>query len=607
MRFDPDAPAFAGRGVRLAGIAPLIDGAEPPHGPPRASESGIVWPLDQGRVVLEIARDADGFRLALQIDGIDTGRRPDSLGLRFSEIQGVRLYLRNGYQSWDGSFFVPPGTAAGDGPPGKAPTLGFAMTALLPEQEAGAIVLGFTRHDRFQSRLRFGATPGAMSLDIETLCDRVAHDGTIEAETLLLFAGEQVEESLRRWSRAVAAESPLPPRIPERRITGWCSWYNLYASIDEAAIRDYLAAAAAFRDQHRVPLDIFQIDDGFTPEMGDWLDVKPQFPRGMAPLLAEIGEAGFTPGLWTAPFMVGNRSRLFTEHPDWVVRDAATGGPLVQMKFYGEFRWHKRSEEYYILDITHPDAEAYIRRVFRIWRREWGVRYFKTDFMLFGSEHGPDRARWHESGLSRIAIWRKMAGLIREEIGDALWLGCGCPLWASVGLVDAIRIGRDLGVDWRGEHSAESLLRDQLTRNHASGILWRADPDCVLLRERFHELSDHQVRSLALFAGLAGGVLMTSDKLDELPPERARLFAALLRESRLTCEFPRLGANDGGPIVQRARREDGSAVCNLFNTRASSSAELAPYASRLTVEQPGDPLAPWADQASGAGRTSPPE
>jgi alpha-galactosidase len=314
----------------------------------------------------------------------------------------------------------------------------------------------------------------------------------------------------------------------------------------------------------------------------------------MAPLVGDIAEAGFVPGLWIAPFMVGNRSRLFQEHPDWVVRERATGEPLAHMKFYGEFRWHKRSEEYYPLDITHPGAEAYIRRVFRTWR-SWGVGYFKTDFMLFGSEYGPDRAVWHEPGLSRIAIWRRMAELVREEIGDALWLGCGCPLWASVGLVDAMRIGRDIGVSWRGNYSAESLLRDQVTRNHASGILWQADPDCILLRDRFHELSDEQVRSLAVFAGLAGGVLMTSDKLDELPPDRAELFAALLREPRLACGFPEMERHHlDGVIVQRAGRPDGSSLLNLFNTRDTparrGSVELAPYASRLLAER-GDPLA----------------
>ena len=579
MQPDLEGLSFAARGVTLGGLEPLIDGAVPGHGAPQVAGGRIVWPLDTGQIVLEVGHGAE-LRLCVRLEGIAADRPIDSLGLRFTTVSGAHRYLRNGYQSWDGSFFAAPGTPAGDGPPAKAPTLGFAMTAFLPAQGNGALVLGFARHDRFQSRFRFGGDAEAMTVDIETLIDRVPHLGAVEAEPLVLFEDDGVETALRRWSRIVAAESPLPPRVPARRLTGWCSWYNLYAAIDEAAIHEHLAAAASFRDAHAAPLDIFLIDDGFTPEMGDWLDVKPQFPRGMAPLVADIRAAGFTPGLWIAPFMVGNRSRLYRDHPDWVVRDRDTGGPLAQMKFYGEFRWHKRSEEYYILDITHPGAEAYIREVFRTWARDWGAGYFKTDFMLFGAEHGPDRAVWHRPGRSRIAIWRQMAALIRQEIGEALWLGCGCPLWASVGYVDAIRIGRDIGVSWRGEYSAESLLRDQLTRNHAAGILWQADPDCILLRDRFHELGDAQVRSLALFAGLSGGVLMTSDKLDELPPERARLFAELLSAGIAGCEFPDLGRDT--PLVRQvAHRADGSTIVNRFNLTPTDVDGLPPFASQL--------------------------
>ena len=586
MRFDPAGPSFSGHGIRLGGIAPLVDGALAATGPPQASEREIAWPLEEGRAVLAVTPGEDGLRLRFRLEGIRVRTSPDSFGLRFAEVEGVRAYLRNGYHSWDGSFFVPPGTPAGDAPSGKEPNLGFATTALLPAQDEGAVVLGFTRHDRFQSRFRFGGDAERMTIDVETLWDRVAHDGPIDAEPLILLAGEAVEESLRRWSRIVAAESPLPPRLPPTRITGWCSWYSLYAAIDEAAILAHLAAAARFRDAHRVPLDIFQIDDGFTPEMGDWLEVKPQFPRGMAPLIADIAGAGFTPGLWIAPFMVGNRSRLFAEHPDWLVADPSTGEPIAQMKFYGEFRWHKRSEEYHILDVTNPEAEAYIRRVFRTWRHDWGCRYFKADFMLFGSEHGAETARWHQHGLSRIAIWRRMASLIREEIGDAFLLGCGCPLWASVGLVDAVRIGRDIGVSWQGDQSAQSLLRDQLTRNHAAGLLWQADPDCILLRSRYHDLSDEQLRSLALFAGLAGGVLMTSDKLDELREDRADLFAELLAAPIERCHFPGLG-RDQAVIIQEAEAQGQIVATNHFNPTGEpqslpDGSELRPYASRVT-------------------------
>jgi alpha-galactosidase len=589
IEVDLGSGRIACRGIVLAGIEPLIDGKVPPHGPPEIVDSEIRWPLGAGTAILAMEDEA---RLRFRLEGVI--QTIESVGLRFAEMEGVRTYLRNGYQSWDGSYFVEPGTPTDGGPPAKAPTLGFAMTALLPTEGPGALVLGFTRHDRFQSRFRFGGTASKPTIDVETLWDRKPHDGTVEAEPLALVEHDVVEEALRSWSRVVAAEAPSPPRPRNTRITGWCSWYSLYSAIDEALILDHLRAAASFRDKHQVPLEVFQIDDGFTPEMGDWLEVKPQFPRGMKPLLDDIAAADFTPGLWIAPFLVGNRSKLFAAHPDWVVQ-STDGGPLVHMHFYGEFRWHKRSEEYYVLDVTHPKAADYIRSVFRAWHCDWGARYFKTDFMNAGMEYGPAEGVWHEQGLSRVEIWRRMATIVREEIGDSLWLGCGCPLWASVGMVDAVRIGRDIGVTWSGEYSAESLLRDQQTRNHASGILWQADPDCVLLRNRFHELADDEVLSLLLFAGLSGGVLMTSDKLDEVPEERADLFARLLSMGALSCDFPELGRDKNGMLVQKAVMTGGETFTNLFNPtdaavfaerRAGvSPVEVRPHASVILREE----------------------
>lgn len=101
--------------------------------------------------------------------------------------------------------------------------------------------------------------------------------------------------------------------MPTGRPTGRCSWYHRSAAIDDATIRREIAAAAV-RDAHAAPLRIFQVDDGLTSEMGDRRGVKPQFPRGMAPLPGAVAAAGFVPGLWIAPFLVGNRSRPFAAH-----------------------------------------------------------------------------------------------------------------------------------------------------------------------------------------------------------------------------------------------------------------------------------------------------
>lgn len=467
----------------------------------------------------------------------------DSFGLRFEKVENVHQYLRNGYFSWDGSYYVQPDALNDAEADFSHLETGYGMCQLLTRHRHDSLILGFDRHDRFQQTFTFDLKHRPPALTVQTWWDRKDRSGLerCESEQLVIFSHPEVENGLRSWAQLVAKASPRPPRLSALPITGWCSWYNLYAAINEENILDHLQAAQAAAKQERLPMRVFQIDDGFTPEMGDWLEVKPQFPRGMKPLLDDIRSAGFAPGLWIAPFMVGNRSHLYRDHPDWVVKDRQSRKALVHMRFYGEFRWHKRSEEYYILDTTHPDAFAYLRNVFRIWRQEWGCEYFKTDFMHFGSEYGPDRAVWHTPGMTRIEIWRRAAEMIREEIGDALWLGCGCPLWASIGLVDAVRIGRDVGVAWSGNYSAQSLLRDQACRNFANHILWQSDPDCVLLRERFHDLSEEEIKSLALYAGMTGGVIMTSDHLGELSPERLRLWRFLLPSERSNCDFPLLG------------------------------------------------------------------
>jgi alpha-galactosidase len=558
MNVRPDAdrrPLVSAGAFELGPVLPLLN-SEPLAGwevAERTSEEDHHWrftapALGAGSFdLLWTATDEGPATLQYWLEGAPADLVVDSFGIRFEGVSGARAVLRQGYQSWDGSDYITPAQLAGG-----ADATGYALTQLLPATGAENLVLGFERHERFQQTFRWSGDTSRLALDITTFWDRREAGDTarLAGETLLLLLQPGVEDGLRRWAHVVAAANPEPPRLPPAPISGWCSWYNHYAAIDEVTIRTELQGAATVRDESGLPLQVFQIDDGFTPEMGDWLDVKPEFPRGMAPLLAVIRAAGFRPGLWIAPFVVGNRSRLYREHPDWVVQDRASGGPLLQMRFYGESRWHKRSEEYYILDATHPDAFAYLRHVFGTWRREWGCEYFKTDFMFFGSEQGPDRAVYHTPGLTRIDIWRRVAVMIREEIGDALWLGCGCPLWAAVGLVDAVRIGRDMGVSWDGERAARSILGDLQRRNFANGILWQLDPDCLLLRSRFHHLSNGEQRALALYAGLAGGVLITSDTLDEIPPGHLELFHFLLDLPPGTCRFPLLGEETGEVLVQ---------------------------------------------------------
>ena len=139
MPIDADVAGrrFVWRGIALSEIEPLIDGEVPAHGRVQVEGDTLVWHLETAVARLRI-EPGSMPRLNFSLEGLPRGLEIDSLGLRL-KFQGARSYLRNGYQSWDGSFFVEPGTSGGNGPPAKAPTLGFAMTAFLPAKGDGAL------------------------------------------------------------------------------------------------------------------------------------------------------------------------------------------------------------------------------------------------------------------------------------------------------------------------------------------------------------------------------------------------------------------------------------------------------------------------------------
>ena len=92
--------------------------------------------------------------------------------------------------------------------------------------------------------------------------------------------------------------------------------------------------------------------------------------------------------------------------------------------------------------------------------------------------------------------------------------------------------------------------------------MWQADPDCVLLRDRFHHLDNVQIDTLARFAAAGNGVLMTSDTLATLSERRAALFTELLKQSATPISFPGLGAAED---VLRYRSVTGDFAVNISN------------------------------------------
>ena len=110
------------------------------------------------------------------------------------------------------------------------------------------------------------------------------------------------------------SEMPKDMNIP----IGWSSWYHFYNTVSAQDIRRNLQVAESLST--KLPLQLIQIDDGFESSLDDWFTFNPSFPEGVAPLAKEIHTAGFTPGLWLAPFIIHLRSKLARDHPDWLLR-----------------------------------------------------------------------------------------------------------------------------------------------------------------------------------------------------------------------------------------------------------------------------------------------
>lgn len=465
--------------------------------------------------------------------------------LRLKGRDGRYAAYKNGWQSWSYAGGLPPGTndprsrvptlVAFHHPGGAPPRLPFAGRVDVVSEEMALIgrpgdgvaaLAGFLSADRWLGQVFVGRRQGALAA--AALLDglALAPGERVELPPLVLALGAS-DRLLRRYAEAVAAE--LHARPAQSAPSGWCSWYYYFTGVSEAALHENIVEVARLRDA--VPLDLFQIDDGYQAAVGDWLSVNDKFPGGMAPLAARIRETGLRPGIWLAPFTVAANSALAREHPDWLVRDAASGKPA--------FAGHNWDADLHGLDTTHPAAREWLRTVIATLVQEWGYNYLKLDFLASAAIPG----RRHDPAATRASALRDGLALIREVAGDeVLILGCGCPLTSAVGVVDAMRIGPDSAPYWLPRYKGlplpfaeghslpnmEGAIRNTLTRAWIAPAWWVNDPDCLLVRERSSDLTPDEVRAFATAVGLTGGMVVVSDRLRELSAERLGIVQCLL-------------------------------------------------------------------------------
>ena len=337
----------------------------------------------------------------------------------------------------------------------------------------------------------------------------------VAIEPLTVLEGGAVEDLLAEYGRQVKRANRV--RINEWNPVGWCSWYHYFGKLGWPDVLENLDAAAA--DRRSFPFEVFQVDDGYETEIGDWLTAKPGYP-GLDGLAAAVQERGFRAGIWAAPFSAAESSRLFDEHPDWMIA-GDDGRPKPCYKGWGR--------TIYGLDATHPGAAAWLDATVRALRAV-GFSYLKFDFLFAGAMPGTRQKR-----VTPIQAYREGMRIIRRAAGGDFVLGCGAPLLPSAGLVDGMRIGEDTAPYWKTKPSgfqgpnAYFALKNALMRQFMHRSWWLNDPDCLLLRDREVELAGNERELYALAAGALDNMVVDSDRLALLGPPGKDLLRQALR------------------------------------------------------------------------------
>jgi alpha-galactosidase len=439
-------------------------------------------------------------------------------------------------------------------------------------------VLAFTSCRRFSGTFRL--RPGAIEavLDLEGLT--LAAGETWPLEEFAFFGGRDRETLLASVARRLGEHhKPLAFAAPP---SGWCSWYCFGPKVTAKQVLDNLDVIA--RD---IPgLRYIQIDDGYQPAMGDWLDTGNAFGGQVQTVLKQIRERGFEPAIWVAPFIAEAESNLFKQHPDWFVTDDA-GQPLRadRVTFGG---W--RRGPWYALDGTHPEAQAHLERVFTTMRNQWGCTYFKLDANFWGAIHG---GHFHDRRATRIEAYRRGMAAVLRGSRDGFILGCNHPIWPSIGVIHGSRSSHDIRRDWK---RFSDTARQNLSRNWQNGRLWWNDPDAIVFTG---ELSEDEYRFHATVMYASGGMILSGDDLTTITPPRLAMLRKLQPPTAKAARFADVRMEIGEVDLDPQRRaycllnwNDQPRDLSIQLTRASrvrelwSDEDLGMKSGRLSITMP---------------------
>jgi hypothetical protein len=306
----------------------------------------------------------------------------------------------------------------------------------------------------------------------------------------------------------------------------------------------------------------------------------------MKPAANRLRGLGLTPGIWFIPFGWDPKRPIFENHQDYFVH-RPDGSPY-------EVKWAGTC-----LDTTHPGARELLRESVSRMTKDWGYKYLKIDGLWTGlaveilypqptvRDDKLGEAVFHDKYKTNVEAYRDGLRLVREAAGDDVFIvGCNVAqnmrtLAGSFGLVDAMRVGRDIGASW---DKILPSMRMAARLYFFHGRVWHNDPDCLMLRE---PLTLDQARAWGSWIAITGQLNMVSEWLPGLAEDRLEIIRRSMPNTRL-CGRPIDLFEQQDPRVWTLTAGEGESrrgLVALFNWDDKSSAKISVPLKKLGLPE----------------------
>jgi hypothetical protein len=418
------------------------------------------------------------------------------------------------------------------------------IAAVEPDSNDG-VVCGFITHDRASGIVDAKFTDGKLIVDGRSEYGLPPMNGRKEerGETFAIGIFDDARLGLEQFADVTARvyDIKLPPAY-----NGYSTWYHGRSTGTTGALdQKRMAELAKFADENRIDefgLNFLQIDDQWQVERRDFTThkkgEKAPYADGMKKTADTINKHGFIAGLWLTPFAWHGRDdrieqgkyqktpneTVLNDKPDWFVKRKEDG-----TVYYVRWAWD-------CLDMSHPEARKFLAGVIRTMTHDWGYKLLKIDGLWAGMacsilypspeyrDDGLGDAVFHDKTKTNIEVYRDGLKLVREAAGkETFLLGCNIAqnmrtMGASIGLVDAMRVGPDIKAEWG---AVVRCARPATWLYFWNGRVWWNDPDCLMLRD---PLTIENAQAWASWIAMSGQMNLVSEWLPGLPPERLDIY-----------------------------------------------------------------------------------